>query len=208
MIKRCSIIAVLVLLVAATGILVSCMISVEIEGDYVAPDRVHMTLVMEMNGEATPAIEVIAIGDDIYARDPETGEWLPDEEGEEYEDYTGLEEFALGSIEYMKAFEGTSVLADEEINGISCFHIKGIVDPANMADTAQELIPDETEPMTAELWIGKSDYLVHQMEIGIELEEDSGDTGEIPISAGSFNFTYQFSRYNEPVTIEAPDLAS
>jgi hypothetical protein len=180
---------------------------VEIEGDYVAPDKVQMTLVMEMNGEASPAIEVIAIGDEIYAKDPETGEWMRDEEVDEYEDYSGLEEFALGSVEYMKAFEGTSMLEDEDINGISCFHIQGIVNPENMVDAAQELIPDETEPMTAELWIGKNDYLVHQMVIGIELEEDSGDM-EIPISAGSFTFTYQFSQHNEPITIEAPALTS
>jgi hypothetical protein len=204
--KRFLIITALVLLVAVIGALASCMISVEIEGDYVAPDKVHMTMVMEMNGETSPAIEVIAIGDEIYARDPETGKWMRDEEVSEYEDYAGLEEFALGSVEYMKAFEGISMLDDEDINGISCFHIQGIVNPENMVDAAQELIPDETEPMTAELWIGKNDYLVHQMVIGIELEEDSGDT-EIPISAGSFTFTYQFSRHNEPVTIEAPALA-
>lgn len=205
MIKRCSIITAVVLLITAIGILASCMISVEIEGDYVAPDKVHMTLVMEMNGEASPAIEVIGIGDNIYVRDPETGEWMPDEEVAEYEDYAGLEEFALGSVEYMRAFEGTGILEDEDINGISCFHIRGIVNPQNMVDAAQELIPDETTPITAELWIGKNDYLVHQMLIGIELEDDSEDT-EIPISAGSFTFTYQFSRHNEPITIEAPTL--
>jgi hypothetical protein len=204
-IKRYSIITAAVLLIAAIGILASCMISVEIEGDYVAPDKVHMTLVMDMNGEASPAVEVIAVGDDIYVRDPETGEWMPDEKVAEYEDYAGLEEFALGSVEYMKAFEGTSILEDEDINGITCFHIQGIINPGNMVDAAQELIPDETAPMTAELWIGKSDYLVHQMLIGIELEDDSEDT-EIPISAGSFTFTYQFSRHNEPITIQAPTL--
>ena len=206
MIKRWLTITGSVLLIAAIGILASCMISVEIEGDYVAPDKVHMTLVMEMNGETSPAIEVIAIGDDIYALDPETGEWMRDEEVAEYENYAGLEEFALGSVEYMKAFEGTSMLEDEDINGIPCFHIQGIINPENMIDAAQELIPDETEPMTAELWIGKNGYLVHQMVIGIELKENSEDT-EIPINAGSFNFTYQFSQHNEPITIEAPDLA-
>ena len=193
-------------MITVISILASCMISVEIEGDYVAPDKVQMTLVMEMNGETSPAIEVIAIGDEIYARDPETGEWMRDEEVAEYEDYAGLEEFALGSVEYMEAFEGTSMLEDEDINGISCFHIQGIVNPEKMVDAAQELVPDASEPMTAELWIGKSDYLVHQMVIGIEMEDDSVNS-EIPASAGSFTFTYQFSRYNEPITIEAPTLA-
>ena len=74
MIRRCSIITASILMITVIGILASCMISVEIEGDYVEPDKVQMTLVMEMNGETSPAIEVIAIGDEIYARDPETGE--------------------------------------------------------------------------------------------------------------------------------------
>ena len=63
MIRRCSIITASILMITVIGILASCMISVEIEGDYVAPDKVQMTLVMEMNGETSPAIEVIAIWD-------------------------------------------------------------------------------------------------------------------------------------------------
>lgn len=203
--KRHLIITILVGLIAAVCALASCMISVEIEGDYAEPDRLQMTLVMEMNGERMPGIEVIMIGDDIYVFDPEIQQWMRGEDVETYEDYAGFEEFALGSVEYMLAFEGTSMLGDEDINGISCYHIKGYINPAKMVDAAQELIPTDTEPLTAELWIGKTDYLVHQMIIGIELDEASEDP-ELPISAGSFTFTYQFSMHNEPITIEAPTL--
>lgn len=203
--KRHLIITILAGLVGVIAFLASCMISVEIEGDYIEPDKLQMSLVVEMNGEQSPRIEVIMIGEEIYVKDPETRQWMRGEDVAAYEDYAGLEEFALGSIEYMKAFEGTSILGDEEINGISCYHIKGIVRPENMIDTAQELIPPDSEALDAELWIGKNDYLVHQMIIDIELDEASEDS-ELPISAGSFTFTYQFSQHNESITIEAPPL--
>ncbi len=204
--KRRIAIAVIIGLIAIVGVLTSCMISVEIEGDYVEPDRLYMNLFMELNGEPSPAVEVIKVGDEIYVKDPDTGQWMSGEDVEEYEDYAGLEEFALGSKAYILAFEGSNMLGDEEINGVMCYHVKGYISPEKMVDAAQELIPTDTEPLTAELWIGIHDYLVHQMIIGIELEEAS-ESAELPISAGTFTFTYQFSKHNEPITIEAPSLA-
>jgi hypothetical protein len=206
--RRRIVIPVLSGLVVMIAVLASCIITVEIEGDYVEPDKLQMSMIVDMNGEVMPGIEVIMIGDDIYVKDPETGQWMWGEDVEEYDDYTGLEEFALGSIEYMKAFEGTSILGDEEINGIPCYHVKGIVSPEDMIETAQELIPPESEALNAELWIGKNDYLVYQMVIGIEMEEASEDSDlDFSIPGGSFTFTYRFSRHNEPVDIEAPQLS-
>ena len=192
-------------LVVMITILASCVITVEIEGDYVEPDKLQMSMVVEMNGERMPGIEVIMIGDAIYVKDPETGQWMSEEEVEEYQDYSGVEEFALGSIEYMKAFEATGVLGEEDINGIPCYHVKGIVRSENMVEAAQEFVPPDSEAMEAELWIGKDDFLVHQMVIGIEMEE-AAEEG-MPVPGGSFTLTYQFSRHNEPVDIEAPLLS-
>jgi hypothetical protein len=189
------------------AVLASCIITVEIEGDYAEPDKLQMSMIIEMNGEAMPGIEVIRVGDDLYVKDPETGQWMWGEDVDEYDDYSGLEDFALGSVEYMKAFKGTSVLGDEDINGVPCYHVKGTVSLENMTDTAQELIPPESEALEAELWIGKKDYLVYQMVIGIDMEEASEASGlDVSITGGSFTFIYQFSRYNEPVAIEAPQL--
>jgi hypothetical protein len=80
-----------------------------------------------------------------------------------------------------------------------------VVNPENMPDVAEEIAPTGSEKLTAELWICKSDYLVQQMKIEIEMEDGSLDA-EIPISGGLFTLTYQFSAYNKPVTIEAPEL--
>ena len=204
--KQYLVIFALIALLTMFALLASCMIKVEIEGDYVEPDKLQMSMTVDIAGEVMPGIEVIMIGDDLYVKDPETGQWTWGEEVEEYQDYAGLEEFALGSIEYMKAFEATSILGDEDINGVFCYHIKGIVKAENMVEVAQEIIPRDSESLNVELWIGKNDFLVYQMVIAIEMEETTEDL-DLEIPGGSFTFTYQFSNYNEPIAIEAPQLS-
>ena len=193
-------------LISIIFLLTACMIAVEIEGDYVKPDSIRMTIAVEMNGEKSPEIEVVKIGEDIYVKDPESQQWMTEEYVEAYQEYKGLEEFALSSIEFITTFEGTNILSDEEINGIPCFHVKGVIDTTAIEDLPSDFVPTETGLMNAELWIDKEDYLVHQMVLELEMEDTSPDS-EIPISGGGFSFTFQFSQFNEPITIEAPELA-
>ena len=75
-----------------------------------------------------------------------------------------------------------------------------------MVEVAQEIIPPDSESLNVELWIGKNDFLVYQMVIAIEMEETTEDL-DLEIPGGSFTFTYQFSNYNEPIAIEAPQLS-
>jgi len=203
--RRYLFITILIGLVAVISMLASCIITVEIDGDYVEPDSLQMTLTMEIAGEKLPEIEVVKIGEDVYVKDPETQQWMRGEDVEEYEQYKELEEFALDSIEYILAFEGNDMLGDEDINGISCYHVKGMINSDKIPDSTQELLPTDTEPFVAELWIGKNDYLVHQMMLEIGFE-DSYDDSEMAIPAGKYTLTYQFSKFNEPINIEAPEL--
>jgi hypothetical protein len=192
-------------LVAVFATLASCLITVDIEGDYVEPDSLQMTLVMEIAGEQLSEIEAVKIGEDVYVKDPETQRWTRGEDVEEYEQYKSLEEFALNAIEYIIAFEGTDMLGDEDIDGTSCYHVKGMISPEKIPDSTQEFLLTDTEPFIIELWIGKNDYLVHQMILEIEFE-DSYDDAVMAIPAGKYTLTYQFSKFNEPINIEAPEL--
>jgi hypothetical protein len=144
--RRYLFITILIGLVAIVSMLASCLITVEIEGDYVDPDSLQMTLVMEMNGEKLQEIEVVKIGEDVYVKDPETRQWMRGEDVEVYEQYKRLEEFALNSIKYIPAFEGTNMLGDEDINGISCYHVKGIINPEKMLDLTHGFLPTDTDP--------------------------------------------------------------
>lgn len=203
--RRYLFITILTGLVAVVSMLASCLITVAIEGDYVEPGSLHMTLVMEIAGEEFPGIEVVKVGEDVYVKDPETQQWMIGEDVEEYEQYSGLEGFALDAIGYILAFESTEMLGDEDINGLPCYHARGMIDPVEIPDSTQEFLPTDTEPFIIELWIGKSDYLVHQMKMEIEIE-DSSDAAEMMVPAGSFTLTYQFSQFNEPINIEIPQL--
>ena len=203
--RRYLFIIILIGLVAVVSILASCIITVEIEGDYVEPENLQMTLVMEIAGEKLPEIEAVKIGEDVYVKDPETQQWMRGEDVEEYGQYQELEDFVLDAIEYILAFESTDMLGDEDINGISCYHVKGIINPDKIPESTQEILPTDTEPFVIELWIGKTDYLVHQMMLEIEFEELSNDS-EMAIPAGKYTLTYQFSKFNEPINIEAPEL--
>ena len=193
-------------LISIILILTACMITVEMEGDYVKPDSIRMTIAIEMNGERSPEIEVVKIGEDIYVKDPESQQWMTEEYVEVYQEYKGLEEFALSSIKFITAFQGTDILNDEEISGIPCFHIKGIIDTTAIEDLSPDLVPTETGFTNAELWIDKENYLVHQMVLEFEMEDTSPDE-EIPISGGGLSFTFQFTKFNELINIEAPELA-
>lgn len=192
-------------LVAVVTTLASCLITVDIEGDYVEPENLQMTMVMEIAGEQLSVIEAVKIDEDVYVKDPETRQWTRGEDVEEYEQYKSLEEFALNAIEYIIAFEGTNMLGDEDIDDISCYHVKGMISPEKIPDSTQEFVPTDTEPFIVELWIGKNEYLVHQMMLEIEFE-DSYDDAVMAIPAGKYTLTYQFSKFNEPINIEAPEL--
>jgi hypothetical protein len=185
----------------------ACMVKMEIEGDYVAPDSLKMTMTADLNGEKSPEIEFVKIGETAYAKDPESQQWMMADEVESYQEFSELEDFVTAFIQLTNAFEGTSLLSDEEINGALCYHVKGTIDSTKLEDTSSEFPSTGTGSMSAQLWIGKEDFLVRRMVLEVKAEDSSSGTAT-PISGGRMSFTYEFSRYNEPIVIEAPQLAS
>jgi hypothetical protein len=194
-------------LILITLLFTACMVKVEMEGDYVAPDSIKMTMTASIAGEKSPTIELVKIGDAVYVKDPETQQWMTEKEVESYQEFTGIEDFALANIEFINAFEGSSLLSDEEINGVPCFHVKGTVDATKLEDSSKEVASMEMGILDAELWIGKKDYLVRQMLLKVQAGASTSTT-ELPMSGGSFSFIFKFSKYNEPITIDAPQINS
>lgn len=183
----------------------ACMFKVEMEGDYVAPDSVKITMMVSMAGEQSPAIEIVKIGDTVYIKDPESQQWMMENEVESYQELKEIENFALAAIEFISAFESSSLLSDEEISGVLCYHVKGTVDSAKLEDPSTKFAPTDT--VSADLWIGKEDYLVRRILLEVQADAPSSGT-EIPISGANFSFIYEFSKFNEPITIDAPQLTS
>ncbi len=194
-------------LVSILFLFTACMIKMEIEGDYVAPDSLKMTMTAAFNGEKSPEMELVKIGETVYAKDPESQQWMMADEVESYQEFSEIEDFVTAFIQFINAFEGTSLLTDEEINGVLCYHVKGTIDSTKLEDTSSEFPSTGMGSMSAELWIGKEDSLVHRMALEVTADDSSTDTAT-PISGGRMSFTYEFSKYNEPIIIEAPQLSS
>jgi hypothetical protein len=203
--RLCILVSIILGLILILLIFTACIIQVEMEGDYVAPDSLKMTMTANFAGEESPVIELVKIGDTVYVKDPESQQWMMEDEVESYQELAGTEDFASSATEFIDVFEGSSLLSDEEIDGVLCYHIKGIVDATKLEDFSTDVAP--MDMLDAELWIGKKDYLVRQMIFEVQADTSDSDT-EIPVTGGSFSFTFKFSKYNEPIAIEAPKTNS
>jgi hypothetical protein len=200
--KHLAITLITALVLLVTGI-ASCMIEVEMEGDYTAPDNLKMTLVMEMNGQASPPVEMVKLGQTIYVKDPESDQWLPKHDVASYQDYEGIEEFALVSADIVANFKGAIILGEEAIDGVPCYHVKGAVDTDQIESSPSGFDISGMGMLTAEMWVGKDDYLVRQIIFDAEMEDMPAEAG-IPVDAVACSFTFRFADFNEPVTIEPP----
>jgi len=97
--------------------------------------------------------------------------------------------------------EDTKELGDERINGVDCYHYIG---KNKVDESVAEQFPSlEYERNDTEYWIGKDDFFLRQCNIYMEIVVNNEDTGEIfPYSVA----TFKFSRFNDPIEIEGPEL--
>ena len=97
--------------------------------------------------------------------------------------------------------EDTKELDDERINGVKCYHYIG---KNKVDESLTEQFPSlEYERNDTEFWIGKDDFFLRQCNVCMEIAVNNEDTGEI-VPYSFINFT--FSRFNDPIEIEGPDL--
>jgi hypothetical protein len=187
--------------------LAACVIQVALEGDYVAPDRLRMTVNLGLGGEEFLAIEVVSIGDTSYVLDPDTGRWVTSDEFEDNNPNLSILDldFADSVLQMIRAFRFTSLLDTQIVDGAPCYHFAGILDSAALETLDLEAPAGGGEPLHAEIWIGKDDLLIRRFTAsGAGDSETSSDDG--PASDAGITITYEFSQFNEPVSIEAPDL--
>ena len=183
-----------------------------IEGDFLSPDR--MRVVIEADGQRQ---EVRCIGDKVYEWDSQTGEWRVLEGRVAQATLVGMQRFAEGAqpksiAERLKGLEAIEELPDEVIDGVSCVHYRGRIDPLQ---GLREQLVKESDPrrkealqqtlemqeqmemtIVVEVWIGKDDYLVWQQRV-TQPQKFEGTTMKLTMVT-------KFSDFNEPVEIEAP----
>ena len=176
--------------------------------DYVSPDRSQGVTSIDF-GFFKTEVSFVAIGDDFYFTDPETGEWSkgmgndavpffgPDQlldfgDSDAIYDFRGLSENGLGTISGPEVADGTPAYRLSY----------------SVGDEAVDL---GLGGLNVDLWIGAEDSLLRRIEISGEFSvEDEGGAAvpAIPLDDLSgdveLDAVITFSNFNTPVTIEPP----
>ena len=153
----------------------------------------------------TVELELIAIGNDLYMKNPLTGEW---ETNTELALPIGTESFSMGAFgtDFQPEVAANFTLTGlEELDGERVYRLRGTVTGADLA----ELMDDQTASQgeaDVQYWVGVDDYLVRKTEISFE------DSGTDPLTNAAYmnqvTYVTTLSAYNSPVTIEKPEVAT
>jgi hypothetical protein len=163
---------------------------------------------VSIGGATVVELEMIGIGETVYVMNPMTDEW------EVSDDDPGATTMPTLEVvpQIVQTLTELTILDDEEVDGVLCFHVRGSVDSSILSDLGLEDLSMEDQGFEdpgidvdaleteTELWIGKEDFLVRR--VAVEGREP-GDASE---SGTSATVTMEFSRFDEPMVIEEPDM--
>ena len=169
------------------------VVSFLISGVFLAPDRERILMTFRAGGVGME-MEFISIGEDIYVRDPLTGAWSI--QPREPDDVYGLAYLFLDP-----EFAGAVTLVGvAELDGLPVYHLGGgVVDI--LGDYPGVAGVEGAESAQMDFWIGSDDFLLRRTVLDISHVDGSGS----PVST---RVSVSFHGHGEPVSIEAPEIAS
>ena len=172
-------------------------IPMTLAGDMQNPDRFKGALSMSMMGQNIN-IEMIVIGEDTYVTDPTTGAWQAATAEEAGVPFDPKE--LTGGVK-PEDLEGLALVGEEMVGDRPAYHLTGKVTKAPLG-LEESLGAGGDVNLTADYWIDKeTSYTLKTTVAG-----DMTITGEME-AAINMAMTMLFSAFNEPVTIEAPDVS-
>ena len=163
------------------------------EGDAVVPDRVRADVSGTFAGVALTT-QLIAIGDDLWIKDPLEGRWRRIDVGTTP---AVLLDPAEGVLGVMRRVGELSDEGLEELGGVTTRRIHGTVDAADVAPLVA--VSPGGGKVEATLWIGEEDRILRRIEV------------KGPVAANEPEEALRvvgISRFDEPVTIEPPEGAA
>ena len=179
--------------------------------EVVSPDSLR-TVTEGHNGIS----ESIRIGQTEYLLDEVSNEW----QVRQWPESLPIDNMVVLSVESLGALLEIVDMADEEIDGVECYHYKGRVDwEAKIEEQKAGL--DQSQPgykeqlksvelqrqwqSDSEFWIGKEDYLLRQLKQHQEgvFIRDAGKETEKEEHLNT-NATFRFFDFNAPIQIEPP----
>jgi hypothetical protein len=162
------------------------------EGDVVVPERAVSTDVSGTFAGISLTTQLIAIGDDVWLKDPLTRDWTKLDVNTTP---ISLLDPAEGILGVMSRVENAETAGTEEIDGVTVRRITGTAKASDVAPLVAVSSPRDAE-VDITLWIGEDDQLLRRVEVsGAVGEEDSPDAVR----------SFEVSRFDEPVAVEPPE---
>jgi hypothetical protein len=211
----------------------SMTVSLKITGAAAKPDRLDAVIAAKTGG-VTIDTEVIAAGGSLYVKDPMTGRW---------EALKRPQASVTGGVKpilsYQTLLDTAKSLTEVNgptatLNGVTVDHYRVVPDlvklfeliSANHTAKNQEAASAilgvlQNANLTADLWTGTSDHLIHRLSYDVDVTADlhqlapnlgsgaSGNGATIPVGSMAHltaHVVIDFADFNAPVKIQAPTL--
>ncbi len=160
------------------------------EGDAVVPDRARADVTGNFSG-FTLATQIVAIGDEVWFKNPLSGAWDSIDVSTTPE---ALLDPAGGVLGVMSNVVGPTDEGTEDVDGVTLRRISGTVAAADVAPLFAVGASDRDVPVT--LWVGDDDHLPRRIEVKGPIADGEPDDALRVV---------EVSRFDEPVTIERPE---
>lgn len=160
-------------------------------GDFKAPDRLQGELTLEMFG-LTIETEVIVIGENVYIKNPESGEWeMSPESATPFtpKDFIGLKKNDIANMMDL------TLIRETVLDDVSVYHLEGML-PAELMEA---LLGESGGRNKIVYWVGVQDRWIRQVNVDMEFIHEGDETAEIRAT-----IILKLSEFNKEITIEAP----
>ena len=181
------------------------------EGDFQRPDRSRASVDIDL-GLFKIETEVIAIGDETYMTDLESGQWIKSDGGSDLMildpvDLTDPGEFT--NQDDFSELDDLRIVGQETIEGIDTHHL---------AFSMSDWESDEGEPLSGDIemhmWVGVDDYYLYKVALdgrfSLAQDETTQSGGSLIAGLGSdgdidLDVVVNLSNFNVPVLIQPPE---
>ena len=160
------------------------------EGDVVVPDRAQADIGGTFAGVPITT-QVVAIGEKVWLKNPLSGEWQSIDVNTTP---IALLDPSKGVLAVMEGISEPTDEGTEEIDGVTLRKVSGTASAVDVAPLVAVSPSDREVPVM--LWIGEEDSLLHRIEVSGPVAEGEPDDVVRVV---------EISRFDEPVTIEAPE---
>ncbi|MCZ7588561.1 MAG: LppX_LprAFG lipoprotein [Gaiella sp.] len=162
------------------------------EGDVVVPDRARADVAGNFAGVSITT-RIVAIGEDVWLENPLSGAW---ETIDVSTTPIALLDPSRGVLGVMLGIVDPNDEGAEDVDGVTLRKVSGTATAADVAPLVA--VAPSAREVPVMLWIGEDDQLLHRIEVsGPVAAGEPGDAVRV----------VEISRFDEPVTIEAPDGA-